>query len=352
MAGDAVARLCRMLDGLPLAIELAAHWVGHYTPDEIVEAIQADLDFLAARTRDIPDRHRSLRAVFDYAWRSLNPAEQQSLMRTSVFHGSFDRAAAQAVAHVRATTLVTLADKSLLQQAAIGRYSLHELLRQFAAERLDDSGEATAMRAQHAAYYLALAEQAAPELARPDQAAALERLDRALDNLRAALSWVWEQGQIDLGLRLAGALERFWFTRGYLGEGQEWIERFLLTSDSAAVSPAVRAQAYSAAGLLANTQGDHLQATRWLELGLASYRAADDLAGAVRVLTTLGGVAYDQGDLRGALERWEQSLAQARAVGDLGEVARALGNLGEAYYHLGDLARAAAHHTEALALAL
>ncbi|MBK9715133.1 MAG: tetratricopeptide repeat protein [Kouleothrix sp.] len=289
--------------------------------------------------------------MFDYAWRSLNPAEQQSLMRTSVFHGSFDRAAAQAVAHVRATTLVTLADKSLLQQAAIGRYSLHELLRQFAAERLDDSGEATAMRAQHAAYYLALAEQAAPELARPDQAAALERLDRALDNLRAALSWVWEQGQIDLGLRLAGALERFWFTRGYLGEGQEWIERFLLTADSAAVSPAVRAQAYSAAGLLANTQGDHLQATRWLELGLASYRAADDLAGAVRVLTTLGGVAYDQGDLRGALERWEQSLAQARAVGDLGEVARALGNLGEAYYHLGDLARAAAHHTEALALA-
>jgi non-specific serine/threonine protein kinase len=252
---------------------------------------------------------------------------------------------------VRATTLVALVDKSLLQQAGVGRYSLHELLRQFAAERLEISGDAVAMRAQHAAYYLALAEQAAPELTRPDQANALERLDRALDNLRAALSWVWEQGQTDLGLRLAGALERFWFTRGYLTEGREWLERFLTPANALEAPPAVRAQAFSAAGLLANTQGDRIQATRWLELGLACYRAADDLAGAVRALTTLGGVAYDQGDLHGAIERWEQSLAQARAAGDLGEVARALGNLGEAHYHVGDLARAEALHTEALALA-
>jgi predicted ATPase/DNA-binding SARP family transcriptional activator len=351
IADGTVARLCRLLDGLPLAIELAAHWVGHYTPDEIAEAIQTDLDFLAARTRDIPDRHRSLRAVFDYAWRSLNATEQQALLRLSVFRGSFDRAAAQAVAGVRATTLVALVDKSLLQQAGVGRYSLHELLRQFAAERLGTSGDATTTRAQHAAYYLVLAEQAAPELIRPDQAATLDRLDRALDNVRAALRWMWEQGQTELGLRLAGALERFWFTRGFLGEGQEWLERFLTLANAIQVPPAVRAQAFSAAGLLANTCGDHVQATLWLEQGLASYRAADDPAGAVRVLTTLGGVAYDQGDLRGAVERWEQSLAQARAVGDLGEVARALGNIGEAEYHLGDLASAAVRHTEALALA-
>jgi non-specific serine/threonine protein kinase len=349
ISAGAVGRLCRLLDGLPLAIELAAHWVGYFTPDDIAEAIQADIDFLAARTRDVPDRHRSLRAVFDYAWRLLNATEQQALLRLSVFRGSFERAAAQAVADVRATTLVALVDKSLLQQAGVGRYTLHELLRQFAAERL--GGDTAALRAQHAAYYLALAEQAAPELIQPDQAAALERLDRSLDNLRAALSWVWEQGQTELGLRLAGALERFWFTRGYLSEGREWLERFLAPEHGVEAPPAVRAQAFSAAGLLANTQGDRIMATRWLELGLACYRAADDLAGAVRALTTLGGVAYDQGDLHGAIERWEQSLAQARAVGDLGEVARALGNLGEAYYHLGDLARAEALHIEALALA-
>jgi non-specific serine/threonine protein kinase len=347
----AVVRLCRLLDGLPLAIELAAHWVGHYTPDEIAEAIQADLDFLAARTRDVPDRHRSLRAVFDYAWRALNAAEQQALMRISVFRGSFDRAAAQAVANVRVTTLVALVDKSLIQQAGIGRYSFHELLRQFAAQRLGASGDAAAVRAQHAAHYLALAEQAAPELTKPDQANTLERLDRALDNLRAALSWMWEHEQTELGMRLAGALERFWFTRGYLSEGREWLERFLAPADALELPPAVCAQAFSAAGLLANTQGDHLQATRWLEQGLSCYRAAGDLAGAVRALTTLGGVAYDQGDLPGAVERWEQSLAQARVVGDLGEVARALGNIGEAEYHLGDLVSAAARHTEALALA-
>jgi non-specific serine/threonine protein kinase len=207
------------------------------------------------------------------------------------------------------------------------------------------------MRAQHAAYYVVLAEQAAPELTRPDQASALERLDRALDNLRAALSWVWEQEQIELGLRLAGALEHFWFTRGYLSEGREWLERLLASAHALQAQPAVRAQAFSAAGLLANTQGDHIQAMRWLELGLACYHAAGDPAGAVRALTTLGGVAYDQGDLHGAIERWEQSLAQAHAVGDLGEVTRALGNLGEAHFHLGDLARAEALHIEALALA-
>ena len=347
----ATARLCRLLEGLPLGIELAAHWVGHYTPDEIAEAIQADLDFLAVRTRDIPDRHRSLRAVFDYAWHLLSAAERQALARLSVFRGSFDRAAAQAVAEVRATTLVALVDKSLLRQAGLGHYSLHELLRQFAAERLLASGDVAAMRAQHAAYYLALAEQAGPKLAGPEQATWLEQLERAFDNLRAALSWAQERGHMELGLRLAGALERFWFTRGYLSEGREWLEHLLIRASALEVPPAVRAQAFSAVGLLANTQGDHSQATQWLEQGLVCYREADDLVGAVRALTTLGGVAYDQGDLRGALERWEESLAQARAMGDLGEVARALGNMGEAEYHLGDLASAAARHTEALALA-
>ncbi|MBK9713306.1 MAG: hypothetical protein IPO81_18625 [Kouleothrix sp.] len=226
MAGDAVARLCRMLDGLPLAIELAAHWVGHYTPDEIVEAIQADLDFLAARTRDIPDRHRSLRAVFDYAWRSLNPAEQQSLMRTSVFHGSFDRAAAQAVAHVRATTLVTLADKSLLQQAAIGRYSLHELLRQFAAERLDDrGGHGDARPACRILPGAGGAGGARAGPAGPGGRAGAPG-SRARQPARGA------QLGVGAGSNRSGAAPgrragRFWFTRGYLGEGQEWIERFL-----------------------------------------------------------------------------------------------------------------------------
>ena len=346
-----VARLCRLLDGLPLGIELAAHWVGHYTPAEIAAAVQADLDFLADRASDRPDRHRSLRAVFHYTWRLLEAEAREGLARLSVFRGTFDRAAAQEGAAVGVATLAALVDASLLRQLAPGRYDLHELLRQFAAQRLDASGAAEAVRRQHAAYYLALAERAAPELSRPDQAAALERLERALDNLRAALSWLCEQGQLDLGLRLAGALERFWFTRGHLAEGREWLERLLAPEGAAAVAPVVRAQAYSAAGLLANTQGDHARAVHLLELALSCYREADDVAGAVRALTTLGGVAYDQGDLAGAAERWEQSLAQARAMGDPGEVARALGNLGEARYHMGDLARAEALHGEALAIA-
>lgn len=346
-----VARLCRLLGGLPLGIELAARWAGHYTPDEIVAAVQHDLDFLADRAGDRPDRHRSLRAVFQYTWRLLEAETRAGLARLAVFRGSFDRAAARGGAGIDVATLAALVDASLLRQAESGRYELHALLRQFAAERLEASGEAEEARARHAAYYLALAEQAAPELSGPGQAGALERLDRALDNLRAALGWVAEAGQIALGLRLAGALERFWFTRGYLDEGREWLARFLAAPRAAEVAPAVRAQAYAAAGLLANTQGDHGEAVRLLELGLGCYEEAGDLLGAVRALTTLGGVAYDQGDLGEAVGRWTQSLAQARAMSDPGEVVRALGNLGEAYYHLGELARAEALHVEALALA-
>ncbi len=132
-----VARLCRVLEGMPLGIELAAHWVGEYSPDEIATAIRSDLAFLEARDRQTPDRHRSLRAVFDYSWRLLSQQEQQALGRLSVFAGGFDRAAVLAVAETRPATLAALVDKSLLRRLSAGRYSMHELLRQFAAEQLD-----------------------------------------------------------------------------------------------------------------------------------------------------------------------------------------------------------------------
>ncbi|HJZ46201.1 MAG TPA: hypothetical protein VKE41_03510, partial [Roseiflexaceae bacterium] len=190
----AVARLCRLLDGLPLALELAARWVGHYTCDEIAAEIAADLDFLAIHGRDAPERHRSMRAALDYSWTMLREVERQALARLSVFGGAFDRAAAQAVALTPATLLAALVDASLLRHLGVGHYGFHELVRQFAAARLADRGEAEALAERHALYYLELlaGQEAALYGDAPQTAAAVCRL--AADNMRQAWSWAVEHG--------------------------------------------------------------------------------------------------------------------------------------------------------------
>lgn len=347
----AAGRLCRLLDGLPLGIELAAHWVGHYTPDEIGASLQADPNFLEARSRDLPDRHRSLRAVFDYAWQLLSEPERQALARLSVFRGSVDRTAAEVVAGMRATTLVALVDKSLVRRAGVGRYSLQEQLRQFAAERLATREETIEVSDRHASYYLTLAEKAAPELTGPDEAAWLEHLDRDLDNLRAVLRGARERGQIELGLRLASALTTFWHIRGQGGEGREWLNSLITEADAVDISAGVLARSLAGAGALANTLGDQRQAVQWLERGVALYREVGDPAGTAHALNTLGGVAFDEGNLPLAIARYQQCVALARAGNDPGEVARALANQGEAYYHQNDLASATTCYAEALPLA-
>jgi predicted ATPase/DNA-binding SARP family transcriptional activator len=374
----AVARLCRLLDGLPLGIELAAHWVGHYTPDEIAAAIQTDLDFLAARTRDLPDRHRSLRAVFGYTWSLLTAVEQQGLARLSVFRGSFDRAAAQAVAGVRATTLVALVDKTLLRQAEVGRYNLHELLRQFTAERLDASGEAIAMRVQHAAYYLELAEATAPALAGAEQAAGLARLEREHDNLRAALAFCLEELKIEnaesrksasqaedqfsilnsqfsispleIGLRLAGALWPFWQRHCHLAEGRRWLEGFLAAQDGGTVALEVRATALIGAAWLAHDQDDYARADALFEEGLRLEQALGRTGRAAAVLAHRGLMALWQGLYAEATALVEESLALARAAEDQVGVAYALFRLGLVTRERGDFARSAALYRECQAV--
>lgn len=190
----AVARLCRMLDGLPLGIELAARWAGHYSCDEIAAEIEADLDFLSVQSGDLPERQRSLRAAFDYSWRLLAPAERLALARLSVFGGAFDRAAAQAVAATRATTLVVLVDASLLRHSGVGRYGFHELLRQFAAERLAESGELEPLAERHAGYYLELMARQDSVLHGSTPQRGMQVLHDAADNMRQAWDWAVGRG--------------------------------------------------------------------------------------------------------------------------------------------------------------
>jgi predicted ATPase/DNA-binding SARP family transcriptional activator len=345
---EAAGRLCRVLEGLPLGIELAAHWVGHYTPDELAAAVQTDLEFPSARTRDVPERQRSLRAVFAHSWSLLSAAEQQALVRLSIFRGGVDRSAAQAVAGVTPTTLATLVDKSLLRRLAVGRYRLHELLRQFATERLAKVGEVERLGDRHLGHYLALAEQAAPELTGPTQRACLERLERDLDNLRAALAWARERGDGERGLRLATALERFWEVRSHLSEGRIWLAAALAARAAAPARP--RAAALDAAGRLAYYQGDFGEAETLHEEALALWRELGDRAGIADSLNHLGAVAYGQGDAARAVALFEEALVLRRELGDRHGIAAWLGNLGIVAFWQGDFGRAVTLHEEVLDL--
>jgi predicted ATPase len=346
---EGAAGLCRLLEGMPLGIELAAHWVGHYAPDEIAAAIQTDLDFLAARTHDVPARQRSLQAVFAYSWSLLTEAEQQALARLSVFRGGVDRPAAQAVAGVAAATLVSLVDKSLLRRVEVGRYGLHELLRQFAAEKLNEAGETVTLRDRHLEHYLALAEQAAPELTGPQQREWLEQLDWELDNLRAALGWARERGDGELGLRLASALGRFWDVRAHVSEGRTWLEAALAAGETAPAR--VRAAALNAVGTLVSNQGDYGQATMLHEEALALRRELGDPDGIASSLQNLGRIAHRQGDVARAVVLLEEALTCWRELGDRHGIAATVINLGVLAIYQGDIGRAVALHEEALALA-
>jgi predicted ATPase len=359
---EVVAAVCRQLDGLPLALELAAARIRLLSPPMLLARLEHRLALLTTGAQDMPERQQTLRATLDWSYHLLSDAEQRLFRRLGVFVGGWTLEATEAVCCAAGDLgmevlagLGSLLDKSLIQregnEADETHFAMLETTREYAFELLVSSDEAEALCRIHATYYLALAEQAAPELTGSHQATWRKRLGRAYDNLRAALSWMREQEQTELGLRLATALARFWATRGSIGEGQEWLDSLLAQTVAAEVPAAVRAKAFYAAGLLANTGGDQTQATLQLEQSIALFQEAEDMLGAAGALNTLGGVAYDLGDLHSAAARYEQSLAQSRAAGNLGEVARALANLGEVYYHLGDLEGATARHEEALALA-
>ncbi|HMQ32854.1 MAG TPA: BTAD domain-containing putative transcriptional regulator, partial [Chloroflexaceae bacterium] len=219
-----VARLCRLLDGMPLGIELAAHWAGHYTAAEIAAALEEDASFLAARGRALPERQRSLRAVFAYSWRLLGAEERQALARLAVFRGSFDREAARAVAGVTTHTLAALVDASLVRQVGVGQYSMHELLRQFAADelaRLEPDG-ATADR--HAAHYLALlAGQEAP-MRGPQPREAATIVEAQGDNIRQAWYHAVARGLWGPLATAAHALALYYRLSGVLARGLQLLD--------------------------------------------------------------------------------------------------------------------------------
>ncbi len=330
-----VTRLCQLVEGLPLAIELAAARVRAYPVAVIAAEIETSLRATTPLLHDVPERHRSLWATFEYSWRLLTDDERRVFRRLAVFRGGFDAEAAAAVAGGTLALLDALVDQSLLRlvtPAAPGparRYDQHVMVRHYAAQKLADAQELADAQRAHAENALALAEAAAPQLTGADQVAWLDRLEREHDNLRAALRWALDPGDAgnaETAGRLGVALWRFWWLHNHMVEGRGWLERLSLRE--AALSPAVLAGVCNGAGVLANDAGDHAAALAWHERGLALRRAMQDRLGIARSLGNLGNVAHQLGDKPLARERFTECLATFRELGHQWGVATTLLNLG------------------------
>jgi non-specific serine/threonine protein kinase len=354
----AVVQVCVRLDGLPLAIELAAARVGVLPVETIAARLDDRFRLLTGGPRTALPRQQTLRATLDWSHALLSPSEQALLRRLAVFAGGWILEAAEAVCADEVLAereildlLSALVNKSLVQMEDIDSHSRHMLLetvRQYAGEHLQASGEEVAARDQHLGWCLALAEEAEPALVGPEKGLWLARLDQEHDNLRAALRWAGSRGKGESGLRLAGALWRFWSTRGYLSEGRGWLEAALASSGPAA--PLARARALDGAGKMASFQGDNAAAVTLYEEVLALRRELGDTQGSAESLISLGQAAYMQDDHARGIALQEEGLALFRELGDKQGIATSLYALGDSVRGEGDYVRAAALFEESLAL--
>ena len=342
----AVARICRLVEGLPLAIELAAATLRTRSCTAIAEAIEISMSALTSELRAIPERQRSIWATFEHSWRLLSDEERQVFPRLSVFRGGFTLEAAVAVCRAQETgnreqensdmaaaslspvpstllpVLAALVDKSLLRWDGAARYDLHELVRQYAGEKLEQVGQTDAICQQHATYHLIMAEAAASQIRGAEQPAWLKRLELEHDNLRAALRWSLECGDGELSLRLGAALSSFWRMRGHLSEGRRWLEDALAANNNS--SAVVCAPALLAAAWLAHDQMDNPRAYALAQESLALCSAVDDNLGIAKALHFFGMAAGYEGDNQQGCALLKESLAFYQAVGERAGISEVL----------------------------
>jgi len=403
-----VADICRLVQGMPLAILLAASWIRMLTPAEIAGEMRGQsLDFLETKWRDVPERQRTMRAVFDHSWDLLSDQEQDAFAGLSVFRGGFLWAAAQEITGASLRDLVSLMDWSLLQRGATGRYEVHELLRQYAAEQLARSEVETAVRDRHCATYAAALEGWEAQLRGPKQREALQEMAGEINNARAAWNWAVEEGHVARVAQATDGLCRFYERRGRFHEGEgvcrsaaerfkamekelkgeglrvlatiwTWqglfnramgrielacglLEQGLALLDNpplAGRGPVVslskdtrRERAFLLQQLgLSLFQSDRQEAGRLWDRSLALYRALGDRWGEANVLSHLGELAQNEGDYVRADQLYEESLVLRRSLGDQKGIADALMGLGSGAAMQGQLERAERLMRESIAL--
>jgi predicted ATPase/DNA-binding winged helix-turn-helix (wHTH) protein len=352
-----VAEICSRVDGLPLAIELAAARVKMLPLAQILARLESRLQLLTAGPRDLPERQQTLRNAIDWSYDLLNEAEQRLLRRLGVFRGGWTLEGAEAVGDTRSDlgaevfeVMSSLVDKSLVQQRndrdEEPRFRFLNTIHEYALERLVHSGEEPATKRAHAAYCLVLAEEGNPELAEAERAAWLERCDAEQDDFRAALDFLFSTRDVDWGFRMCLALFKFWEMREHLREGRTRLETILELAGRG--HPRDRAKACQMLGALSTALGDFPAARRFLERSLGIAEELDDDLGIAISLNALAVTARDRGDYIAAHEKFEESLECWRKVGDQVATARCLHNLASAAKSRGQYQRARLALLEAL----
>ncbi|MHB8645971.1 MAG: ATP-binding protein [Thermomicrobiales bacterium] len=356
----AVATICTRLDGLPLAIELAAARIKFLGPTALLARMDQRLPELTEGARDQPARQRTMRDAIAWSYDLLSDTERRLFRRLAVFVGGCTGEAAEVVASEGRTpvtaALWSLVDKNLLHQAkepdGMARLTMLETIREYGLDCLDEHGETDRVLRRHAVYYLGFARAAEPEIRGVRQAEWLARIEIEHDNFRAALTWTRLENEVETGLALAAALWRFWHGRGYFSEGRGWLEDLLAQdeqSDPRAPAPS-RANALLGAGMLAYRQNDHRRARELHEASLALYRDLHDRRGTADAVNALGNVAYFEGDYARALPLYEESLLLCRALDYTWGIAIALNNLGIVMEARGGYPPAVALHNQSLSL--
>jgi predicted ATPase len=343
-----VSALCARLEGLPLAIELAASRIRTLTPAQMLTQLADRFGFLVSRRSDSDKRQLTLRTALDWSYQPLPPPLKRLLGQLSVFRGGWTLAAVETVCAAPDAVLLLeqLQERSLISAQEIDgemRYRMLEMVREYAAEQLE-SAERARLLEDHAAYFVAFAEKAASHLRGSEQAAWIERVEHELDNLRAIANNPDVSGETLI--RIGGALWRFWNERGFLHEGRAWLERALAAD--LGVSPLLRARALQGASCLARAQGDYFHARAWLEESFRLFEQEGDRLGMAEVLHNFSAMDNDQGAYQSARERLERSLPLWKEMQNLHGLAANHNGLGQTTLNQEDFAASRAHFEEAL----
>jgi predicted ATPase len=350
-SAPAFAQICRRLDGLPLALELAASRMRALSPDAVAAGLDRALDLLVEGPRDLPARQRTLRGTLDWSHDQLPASEQRLFAQLAAFSGSFyaEDVAALFGAESR-EPLNSLVEVNLVRQSEPDCFTMLETIREYAAERLTQSGADISVRRRHCEHFLALAERTHDAILRGEEPiAAFRALERAHDNLRAALTWAATAGEVELEVRMACALRQFWLVRGHLPEGRTFFERAVAITEGG--DPRLRAQALMNGGPFLYRQGALEQARVWWEEALVLLTDQRDLAGAARCAGELGAVAFSEGDLERSGELYARAAEGFESLEDRMRLGIVRANQAEISAIRGDLRRATEYAEESVALA-
>ncbi len=340
-----VEQICQRLDGMPLAIELAAARVRSLSVAEIAQRLDDRFELLTSGARTALPRQQTLRATVDWSYSLLNESQQALFRMIAVFAGGWSLDALEAIGGSVAV-LMQLVDRSLVSadtSTTDARYTLLETLRQYAAERLAEHGEEDAVRERHARWCVDLAERADSQLRSPDQTRWLDRLELEHDNLRSALRWSEQRGS-ELQVRLSNAMWQFWYIRGYLAEGQAWVDAAARRTD---VSPSLRARALKSAGSLASYRYNFERAAELDRAASALARQLGDAPLLAACTMNLANAEHDLGNREEAVQLYDESLRMMRALGDTYNIGLTLLNQADLARLQGDFVKAEALLSEA-----